>query len=118
MPVVDAHAFVFDGPSGPRVRSLKAFVGALNTVPRHRLEEHLRRHDFSRWIDDVFRDRSLATRLRALEARQDGDSEGHHVIDAISQAIRARYETAADAADRDARRANEPSIQEAAPADS
>jgi hypothetical protein len=58
---------------------------------------HLRRHDFSRWIEDVFRDRPLATHLRGIEAHiQTGDA--HEIAEAIAQAIRARYETTAERA--------------------
>ena len=97
MPVTEGQAFVFavNGRSGPRARTLKAFAGLLVTLPNGPIEGHLRRHDFSRWIDDVFRDRPLATHLRGIEARVHTD-EAHEIAEAIAQAIRARYETAAD----------------------
>jgi hydroxymethylpyrimidine pyrophosphatase-like HAD family hydrolase len=96
MPVSDAHAFVFmsNGRSGPRARSLKEFIGMLATLDVAGLAQHIDRHDFSRWIADVFRDRPLALHLRALEDR--GDTEDtRDLTDDMSQAIRARYETAA-----------------------
>ena len=97
MPVAEGQAFVFatDGRSGPRARTLKTFTGFLITMPGDRLEAHLRRHDFSRWIKDVFRDHPLAAHLRGIETRVDTD-EAHDVAEAIAQAIRARYETAAE----------------------
>ncbi len=97
MPVTDSQAFVFanDGGSGPRARTLKTFTGFLATMPGGRIEGHLRRHDFSRWIRDVFRDHPLASHLRGLEDRVDTD-EAHEVAEEIAQAIRARYETAAE----------------------
>lgn len=96
MPVSDAHAFVFadEGRPGPRARTLKTFNGLLLTRPREQIIGHLRRHDFSRWIHDVFRDRPLATYLRGIEDRIGTDRPGD-VADAIAQAIRARYETPA-----------------------
>jgi hydroxymethylpyrimidine pyrophosphatase-like HAD family hydrolase len=99
MPVADAHAFVFaeGGHAGPRARTLKHFVDLLSELPAERLAGHLLRHDFSRWIGDVFRDRALALRIRTLEARV-GCDDAHRVTGAIAQAIRARYETTADAA--------------------
>jgi hypothetical protein len=101
MPVLDSQAFVFTGNGGPaaRARTLKEFTGLLAALPGDRLIGHLRRHDFSNWIDGVFRDRSLATHLRSVEERAASD-DPREVVDAIAQAIRARYETAADPADR------------------
>ena len=95
MPVADWLAFVFsrDGRLGPRVRTLKEFIGLLATLPPDGIAQHIDRHDFSRWIDDVFRDRPLAARIRALEDL--GEREDiRDLADQISQAIRARYETA------------------------
>lgn len=95
--VPDAHAFVFtgNGRTGGRARTLKEFTGLLAALPPERLAGHLRRRDFSRWIDDVFRDHLLAARLRELEARVESD-QVRDVTEAIGQAIRARYETAVE----------------------
>ena len=97
MPVLDSQAFIFtgDGRSGARARTLKEFAGLLAALPGDRLAGHLQRHDFSRWIEEVFRDRPLAAHLRKVEARVEPDGP-RDVADAIGQAIRARYETAAD----------------------
>jgi hypothetical protein len=95
MPVLDSEAFVIpgDGKPGARARTLKEFTGLLAAVPADRLKGHLRRHDFSRWIDEVFRDRPLAARLRTVESGVESD-DPREVADAVAQAIRARYETA------------------------
>jgi hypothetical protein len=66
----------------------------LAILPAEHLAGHLRRHDFSRWIDDVFRDGPLAAHLRTVEARGETD-DSREVLDALAQAIRARYETGA-----------------------
>jgi hypothetical protein len=97
MPVLAAHAFVFNGNGHPgaRARTLKEFVHLLGTVPMDRLDGHIRRHDFSRWVNDVFRDRPFAAHLAALEARVATD-EPRCVVEAIAQAIRARYEAATE----------------------
>jgi hypothetical protein len=97
MPVLDAQAFVFtsDGRAGARARTLKEFAGLIAALPGDRLAAHLRRHDFSRWIEGVFRDRSLANHLRAVELRI-ADDDPREIAAAIAQAIRARYETAGD----------------------
>jgi hydroxymethylpyrimidine pyrophosphatase-like HAD family hydrolase len=95
MPVLDAQAFVFTGNGRPtaRARTLKELTGLLAVLPADRLVGYLRRHDFSRWIEGVFRDRPLATHLRNVEQRVDTD-DAREVVDAVAQAIRARYETA------------------------
>jgi hydroxymethylpyrimidine pyrophosphatase-like HAD family hydrolase len=96
MPVSDAHAFVFtdDGRVGPRAHTLRSFMGLLAALNARPIEAHLRRHDFSRWIDDVFRDRPLASHIRQVEG-QVGAEDPHLIADAISQAIRARYDAIA-----------------------
>ena len=93
MPVGEAQAFVFSGGGalGPRVRSFREMVGLLATESAARLRGHCERHDFSRWVRDVFRDGLLAARLHEIEGRvRDQDPRG--VADALAQAIRARYE--------------------------
>lgn len=95
MPVSEAQAFVFtgDGKAGARARTLKDLTGLLAALPCERIAGHLRRHDFSRWVEDVFRDGPLAAHLHQVEARVESD-DVREVADAIGQAIRARYETA------------------------
>ena len=65
MPVIDGQAFVFGkgGRPGPRAQTLKAFTGILATLPGDQITGYLRRHDFSQWMDGVFRDRPLAAHL-------------------------------------------------------
>jgi len=98
MPVTDAQAFVFRDREGSpvRARTLKEFVTVLDGLPAADLRGHLDRHDFSRWIEDVFRDRGLGTRIRVLERRAMKDDDARKVLEAIGQAIRARYETRTD----------------------
>jgi len=93
MPVSEAQAFVFapQGRPGLHARTLKTFTGLIVSLPTDRIEGYLRRHDFSRWIEGVFRDGPLATRVRHLEDRV-RDGEGHEIAESIAQAIRARYE--------------------------
>jgi len=95
MPVAPSQAFVFtrDAKPAARARTLKEFIGLLAALPDDVLLPHLRRHDFSRWIADVFRDRPLAAHLRGVENRVEQD-DLPQVTEAIGQAIRARYETA------------------------
>jgi hydroxymethylpyrimidine pyrophosphatase-like HAD family hydrolase len=84
MPVLDDQAFVFtdNGRQGPRAQTLKEFMGLLAALPSERIRDHLQRHDFSRWLGDVFRDNPLATRVRALGRaggfRRNKGSGGRH----------------------------------------
>ena len=104
MPVLDDRAFVFtdNGRQGPRARTLKEFMGLLAALPSERIHPHMQRHDFSRWLADVFRDNPLAARVRELEGRLAADDARDLAAD-IAQAIRARYETAGEADVRSAR---------------
>lgn len=97
MPVIDTQAFVFaqDGRAGPHARTLKEFMGLLAALPNGHLEGHLRRHDFSRWLREVFRDTPLASRVRTIEERSGAD-DAHDLAADIAQSIRARYETASE----------------------
>jgi hydroxymethylpyrimidine pyrophosphatase-like HAD family hydrolase len=97
MPVLDEQAFVFtdNGRQGPRAHTLKEFVGLLSAFPVERIRSHLARHDFSRWLADVFRDHPLARHVRELERRAATEDAKMLAAD-IAQSIRARYETAAE----------------------
>lgn len=99
MPVSEAQAFVFgSGPAaGPRVRSFRDLVAVLEADAGARFRGHADRHDFSRWVRDVFRDGVLAARLHEIETRIRSE-EPRAVADAIAQAIRARYEFATSTA--------------------
>ncbi|MCC7033216.1 MAG: HAD family hydrolase [Acidobacteria bacterium] len=94
MPIADAQAFVFgEGPRArPHARTMKEFMSLLGSQPPAGLQGHLRRHDFSRWIEHVFRDGPLAARVRGIEDWSERDDMARDAAEAISQAIRARYE--------------------------
>jgi hydroxymethylpyrimidine pyrophosphatase-like HAD family hydrolase len=93
MPIAEPQAFVFtnDGRPGPRARTLKDFVDLLGRLPDAELLPHLRRHDFSRWLEHVFRDCPLATHVNAIESRAATD-RARDLVNDITQAVRARYE--------------------------
>jgi hypothetical protein len=96
MPVLGDRAFVFRYGEriGPRARSLKEFIDALAVLPPEPIEGHLRRHDFSRWLSDVFQDHGLGARVHAIEGDA-GVRPSRDVAADIAQAIRARYDTVA-----------------------
>jgi hydroxymethylpyrimidine pyrophosphatase-like HAD family hydrolase len=93
MPVAEPQAFVFtdDGRPGHRAHSMKEFLDGLAALSDGELAPHVRRHDFSNWVEHVFRDCPLATHIRAIENHIARDSP-RDVIDDIAQAVRARYE--------------------------
>lgn len=97
MPVLESQAFVFTdhGRAGPRARTLKQFMGLLATSSAPQIEGHLHRHDFSHWLDDVFRDNPLGSFIKTIEDRA-GTEAPHDLAADIAQAIRARYETTAE----------------------
>ncbi len=72
VPVPHTRAFVFSGePSASelRARSLNEFAAVLARTSAPSVDRHLRSHDFSRWIDEVFGDYTLAGDVRAIEER-------------------------------------------------
>jgi hypothetical protein len=96
VPVSDQRAFVFaPGRAAPanRVRTLREFADAVQSLAPTVLAGYLTRGDFSRWIGDVFGDHALAAALREQEDRF---RRGHtaDVIVRIIDAIRSRYDLA------------------------
>ena len=91
VPVAQDPAFVF-GASGytavRRVRTLRQFVIVLESLPARSFDGYLRRGDFSRWIQQVFGDGTLASELRALEARY-RNGRGPDVVTDVVAAVRA-----------------------------
>ena len=94
LPVSARRGFVFwrDGePSGRRARTLREFISIVEQSPVSALDGHLRRHDFSSWIGEVFGDYPLAKTVRRIE---DGYLAGEEigVVADLAHAVRARYE--------------------------
>lgn len=93
VPVEGRDAFVFtrDGtPVGPPARTLGEFSELLGRCPGEVIAGHARRHDFSRWIANVYRDRTLATRVFTLEKdRASRPAEAMH--SALAALISERY---------------------------
>lgn len=93
IPVPEARAFVFwcDGLSGRRARTLRDFVTIIEHTGAAKLDGHLRRRDFSRWIAEVFGDYPLAKTIRTVEDGYDADKLAD-VSGRLSEAVRSRYE--------------------------
>jgi len=93
IPVAAKDAFIFTRngvPTGPAPRTLLEFSVVLGSCPPDVVEEHRRRHDFSRWIADVFRDRALATRVLALEREHESGGPSRFAT-GLASAIVERY---------------------------
>jgi hydroxymethylpyrimidine pyrophosphatase-like HAD family hydrolase len=93
VPVAPADAFVFTSrgvPTGGRARTLGEFIALASTSAPEVLQDHLRRHDFSRWIAGVFRDPILADQVRRLEARHELLPEPELKV-GLAELIWARY---------------------------
>lgn len=95
IPVPKQQEFVFwkDGRvSGQRARTVGELVTVIENSPAADLEGHVRRHDFSKWIENVFGDYSLAKTVRLIE--DSGGGQTSDLISRIAEAIRSRYEFA------------------------
>jgi hydroxymethylpyrimidine pyrophosphatase-like HAD family hydrolase len=92
LPVPISRRFVFTAaPGQPVAASLAGFAAMLEQVDPGQMDRHLRHHDFSRWLADVFGDHTLARDVRAVE---DAHALGRTVdsAGAIVAAIRRRYD--------------------------
>ncbi len=92
LPVPRPLQFVFShAPGRPAAASLAGLAAILEQLVPAALEHHLRHHDFSRWLSEVFRDEALAHAVREVErgsiSRRHPDAAG-----AIVGAIRERYD--------------------------
>jgi hydroxymethylpyrimidine pyrophosphatase-like HAD family hydrolase len=94
VPVSVQRAFVFpaNGHDGlRRARTLRQFVEEVAGLSGPSLDGYVRRGDFSRWIGEVFGDRALAKRLRALEDRHRVSARKETQSEMVN-AIRGRYD--------------------------
>jgi hypothetical protein len=96
IPVPKQQEFVFwkdGGVSGQRASTLAELVTVIGSSSPADLEGHVSRHDFSKWIENVFGDYSLAKTVRLIEESACG-SQASDLTSRIVQAIRSRYEFA------------------------
>ena len=91
LPVPRRQQFVFTAaPGTPAAVSLAGFVSIVEQLDGAALDDHLRRHDFSRWLSEVFGDEALA---RAVASVEDAHALGTSADagGAVVAAIRERY---------------------------
>ncbi len=93
VPVSEGQAFVFmnGAVASSRVRTLRQFVHQMERLPQGVVEPYLQRHDFSRWLRDVYGDYALAADLRVIET-QHRVSPSPDTIAKLVDAVRSRYE--------------------------
>jgi hydroxymethylpyrimidine pyrophosphatase-like HAD family hydrolase len=94
IPVTAGRAFVFWGngsPTGRRAQTLREFLAIIEQEKASMLDGHLRRHDFSHWIAEVFGDYPLAKTMRSLEDKHRA-GKLTDVVARVSEAVRSRYE--------------------------
>jgi len=93
LPPQSSFVFMRDGTAtGDRACSLGEFVAILEEEPT--FGDHIRDHDVSRWVRDVFVDGVLADRIREIEDEWIG-GRIDAVHEAIAGAVRMRYHEAA-----------------------
>lgn len=93
VPVPASRAFLFHyGGRLWSVRTLGAFVAAIEDVQPVDLSGYLRRGDFSRWVAEVLGDRGLAGELDAIERNRGIDPR--EAAAEIAAAVRSRYDLA------------------------
>jgi len=94
IPVPEKDEFVFSRrglPSGPRTRTLRDLVQILSSIDAESISAHLGRHDFSRWIGDVFGDYPLARTISRIESQYPAVSVATCTLE-VRDAIRSRYD--------------------------
>jgi hydroxymethylpyrimidine pyrophosphatase-like HAD family hydrolase len=90
LPAMSRFVFTVEGrPVGSTVGTLREFVEVLAQVPESVIVGHARRGDFSRWLDDQYRDRVAASLIRAAErdlvAHGDSDRTRRQICDIVDQ---------------------------------
>lgn len=93
VPVPSSRAFIFTDNGSPvgSAATLNEFIAALAQTRRSVVDAHLRRHDLSRWLAEVFGDHMLASEVRRLEDR-DRAASIVDIRESIITAISMRYE--------------------------
>jgi hypothetical protein len=86
------------GSPGRIARSMREFVEILECTRVAHIDDHLRRGDFSRWVEGVFHDGPLAAQLRELEELYRIGNLAD-VNGALVRAVRERYRAPSERAE-------------------
>lgn len=96
IPVSADRAFVFTKrgtPTGETSATLRELTNAIDRVPSSVLTGHAQGHDFSRWIDHLFADRTLANAVCQLESQHKANSDADTFRNEFVAPIERRYES-------------------------
>ncbi|MBV8423904.1 MAG: phosphoglycolate phosphatase, partial [Candidatus Eremiobacteraeota bacterium] len=92
--LAEEKSFYFTGPAGKlhlRAQNLLTFVQIADGVDDETWLHHLRRHDYSDWMDRCIGDDELSSDVRAVEDNKKlSPGESRKLID---EAVRKRYTT-------------------------
>jgi hydroxymethylpyrimidine pyrophosphatase-like HAD family hydrolase len=94
-PLAAGNVFVFSDngkPFGRPATTLRDVGERGNRLPLHVVQAHLERHDFSKWIANVFGDTELSNTVRKLECDHRADQTVEHFSKEFGAAIDERYE--------------------------
>lgn len=89
----EEHQFVFRGVNDQfslRATNLKRFIELADGLDGETWWFHLKRNDYSNWIEHVIKDYGLADEVRAIEDSEDATPE--HSRDAIKKTIEKRFD--------------------------
>jgi hypothetical protein len=95
IPVAAESAFVFTDkgrPLGQSASTLRELVEKVKRLALPVVEGHLHRHDFSKWIANLFGDDELADTVRTLESQHSANGKVKNFGNELAAAIAERYE--------------------------
>ncbi len=95
VPVAAENVFVFTDngrPFGESAATLLELAGSVQRLALNVIEGHVRRHDFSTWIANLFGDKALANTVRELESQHRANGTVETFRNELAAAIEARYE--------------------------
>jgi hydroxymethylpyrimidine pyrophosphatase-like HAD family hydrolase len=94
IPIPERDQFIFysnGSCSGQTARTLGEFVSIIEKWPASALDGHLRRGDFSTWIEKIFGDHPLAKTVQKIEEEYRA-GESPAVVSSLVVAVRSRYD--------------------------
>jgi hydroxymethylpyrimidine pyrophosphatase-like HAD family hydrolase len=94
IPIPERDQFIFysnGSCSGQTARTLGEFVSIIEKWPASALDGHLRRGDFSTWIEKIFGDHPLAKTVQKIEEEYRA-GESPAVVSNLVVAVRSRYD--------------------------
>jgi hypothetical protein len=88
------QAFVFTCsgvPVGEPAHCLHDLIKSSEDMDKDVITSHLRRHDFSRWIENVGKDNELAMSVQKLENRYNANGSASEFTAELTEIIKQKY---------------------------